>query len=332
MNSHADELIEIKDLEKTYQVRSGFADSLASEGKRFVRAVSGVTLGIRKGEILGLAGQSGCGKSTLGLMLTLLERPTKGAIVFEGDNVALLRGKALKSFRRKVQIVFQDPYESLNPRYAVEDTVMEPLTIHGIGSSKAERREIVRQTLERVELRPPGKYMRQYPHELSGGERQRLAIARAIVLNPVFLVADEPVSMLDVSVRAGLLNLMLDLKQDLQMTYLFITHDLSVARYMSDRIAIMYFGKVVEFGPTEEILRQPAHEYTRLLIASVPIPDPTVSRDRGLGERAVSGYEPLLQGCYFAGICPGCEEDCESIEPELIEVEPEHFVACHRPG
>lgn len=212
----------------------------------------------------------------------------------------------------------------------MEDTVQEPLVIHGIGTTKTERKEILIETLERVGLRPPGKYLRQYPHELSGGERQRVAIARALVLDPSFLVADEPVSMLDVSVRAGLLNLMLELRQDSQLTYLFITHDLSVARHMSDRIAIMYFGKVVELGETDELLHNPIHPYTQLLISSVPVPDPTIKRHRDTGTPAVAGFVPGTRGCYYSSICPSGTEDCEFVEPELVEVGPEHFVACHR--
>jgi len=330
MNSKDDTLVTVKDVEKLYPIRSTFAESLRSEGQKHVRAVSGVSLQIRRGEILGLAGQSGCGKTTLGLLLTLLERPTKGSIVFEGVDVSGLRGKALKAFRRKVQIVFQDPYESLNPRYRVEETVMEPLLIHKVGESRAVRQDMVKTTLERAELRPADKFLRNYPHELSGGERQRVAIARAIVLDPLFLVADEPVSMLDVSVRAGLLNLMLRLKEELSMTYLFITHDLSVARYMSDRLAIMYFGKIVELGSTEAVLRNGVHPYTQLLIASVPIPDPTIERDSPVADRAVSGSVTVPVGCYFSVACPSCMETCHSVEPELVEVESGHFVACHR--
>jgi peptide/nickel transport system ATP-binding protein len=330
MEPGADILIETRNLEKLYQVRSGLTQSIVTGERKLVRAVSGVNLQIRRGEVLGLAGQSGCGKSTLGLLLTLLEKPTNGEIFFDGQEVSHLRRKALKEFRREVQVVFQDPYESLNPRNSVEDTVLEPLAIHGLGGSKVERREIVRHTLDHVGLRPPDKYLRKYPHELSGGERQRVAIARAIVLDPKFLVADEPVSMLDVSVRAGLLNLMLELKQDSQMTYLFITHDLSVARYMSDRIAIMYFGKVVELGMTDDLLHDPMHPYTQLLIRSVPVPDPTTKRSREAVGGAVAGFVPGAHGCFYSSLCPSCFEECESVAPELVEIEPEHFVACHR--
>ncbi len=231
MDTKDDILVETIDLEKLYTAHGSIAQSLWTGSQQHVRAVAGVNLQIRRGEILGLAGQSGCGKSTLGLMLSLLERPTKGAITFEGADISPLQGRALLAFRRKVQIVFQDPYESLNPRYRVEEAVSEPLLIHHIGRSGSERHEIVRKTLDTVELRPAERFMRKYPHELSGGERQRAAIARAIVVSPIFLVADEPVSMLDVSVRAGILNLMLKLKDELNMTYLFVTHDLSVAAY-----------------------------------------------------------------------------------------------------
>jgi peptide/nickel transport system ATP-binding protein len=285
-------------------------------------------LQIRRGELLVLAGQSGCGKSTLGLMLALLERPTSGAITFEGMDITQLRGAALKHFRRRVQVVFQDPYESLNPRYRVEDAIREPLEIHGIGNSRSERRELVAQTLERVELRPTSKYLRKFPHELSGGERQRVAIARAVALNPSFLVADEPVSMLDVSVRAGILNLMLKLKAELNMTCLFITHDLSLARYISERLAVMFFGRIVEIGPTDTVLKNPVHPYTQLLMRSILIPDPTVRRDS-------AGVDPLV-------LAPGGETPADALakeiaelrssmngKTELFQISPEHFVAAH---
>jgi peptide/nickel transport system ATP-binding protein len=294
----------------------------------YLTAVNAVDLEIRRGELMVLAGQSGCGKSTLGLLLTMLERPTSGAITFEGTDITKLSGAALKQFRRKVQMVFQDPYESLNPRYRVEDAIREPLEIHGIGKSKNERREIVAQTLERVELRPVSKYLRRFPHELSGGERQRVAIARAVVLGPSFLVADEPVSMLDVSVRAGILNLMLKLKAELNMTCLFITHDLSLARYISERLAVMFFGRIVEIGPTDAVLKQPTHPYTQLLMRSILIPDPTLKREG-------AGIDPLA-------VEPGTETPADKLAQEIaalrssmngksefVQISPDHFVATH---
>lgn len=309
MNSPNNVLVTVKNLKKSYISRRSFVESLRSDKQQYIHAVRGVSFEVRTGEIFGLIGQSGCGKSTLGLLLTLLERPTAGQIIVEGEDIAHLKGKALKAFRKKVQIVFQDPYESLNPQYRAETTVAEPLVIHQIGQSKVEQREIVRQTFELVGLRPAEKYLRKYPHELSGGERQRVAIARAIVLNPTFLVADEAVSMLDVSVRAGVLNLMLKLKEELRMTYLFITHDLSVARYMCDKLAIMYFGNIIELGPTDMVLHNPVHPYTQHLINAVPNPDPALER--------TSLVETFTPEMY------------RDSAPDLVEVEPGHLVASH---
>jgi peptide/nickel transport system ATP-binding protein len=318
MTPDEDVLVQVTDLERLYPIRSTFGASLRSENKQFVRAVDGVNLEIRRREVLGIVGQSGCGKTTLGLMLALLERPTRGMISFEGVNISELVGSDLKSFRRKVQIVFQDPYDSLNPRHRVEDTVTEPLLVHDVGQSRVQRRQIVGETLERVGLQPVDKFIRKFPHELSGGERQRVAIARAIALNPLFIVADEPVSMLDVSVRAGLLNLMLDLKEELGVTYHFITHDLSVARYMCDRIAVMYFGRLVEVGPTEAVLHGPQHPYTRRLIDAVPIPDPSIKPLRPTSDTSLDTQD----------IIPEIHVD---VSTDLVEIEAGHFVA-HHPG
>lgn len=321
--------IEIVDLSKQYALRGSLLDSLWSGKQEHVNAVSRVNLQIRKGELLLLAGQSGCGKSTLGMMLTLLERPTGGKILFDGTDITQLTGAELKAYRRKAQIVFQDPYESLNPRYRVEEAIREPLDIHNIGKSSAERRDLVAQTLERVELRPASKFLRKYPHELSGGERQRVAIARAVVLSPQFLVADEPVSMLDVSVRAGILNLMLKLKAELEMTCVFITHDLSLARYISERLAIMFFGKIVELGPTDGVLNNPVHPYTKILMRSVLIPDPTIRR-RQLSEEPsllrVSAADAEAEAEGLAGPLAELRASLQGEVP-LIQVESEHYVA-----
>jgi peptide/nickel transport system ATP-binding protein len=319
-------LIETRELRKQYAQRGSLLQSVWSGQSEYVTAVDGVNLQIRRGELLVLAGQSGCGKSTLGMMLTLLERPTGGSILFDGADITNLEGDALKRFRRKAQVVFQDPYESLNPRYRVEDAIREPLDIHGIGSPRGERRDLVLQTLERVELRPATKFLRKFPHELSGGERQRVAVARAVVLNPTFLVADEPVSMLDVSVRAGILNLFLKLKSELNMTCLFITHDLSLARYISERLAVMFFGRIVEVGPTDAVLQNPAHPYTRLLMRSVLIPDPTVKREG-------AGVDPLTLAA--GGETPADRLAREIAElrtrtngrTEMVQISPDHWAA-----
>jgi peptide/nickel transport system ATP-binding protein len=303
----------------------------AGERRRRVRAVSGLDLEIRRGEILGLVGESGCGKTTTGMMLTLLERPDSGRIEFDGRDVTALSGKALRAHRRRAQIVFQDPYESLNPRLTVEDMLAEPLVVQRIGDTRAERQGRVVETLARVGLNPPERYLRRYAHDLSGGERQRVAIARAIVLAPTFLVADEPVSMLDVSVRAGVLNLMLRLRDDLAMTYVFITHDLAVARYVCDRIAVMYLGRIVEIGPAERILAEPKHPYSQLLLRSVPSADPGAAMlDRAVRaeDAAVSDASHMAVGCSFHPRCPFATDGCRAGEPELRPLDDGRETAC----
>jgi peptide/nickel transport system ATP-binding protein len=291
-----DALVRIRNLEKRFSGRRGLFASKSAGDDDAVRAVANVSLDIRAGESLGLVGQSGSGKSTLGLMLALLERPTSGVIEFDGADMANARGATLKSLRRQVQIIFQDPYESLNPRYRIEETLTEPLRIHKIGRGHDERHAIVRAKIEAAGLRPAEKYLSKFPHELSGGERQRVAIARSILCDPRLIVADEPVSMLDVSVRAGLLNLLQRLRDEMQNTYLFITHDLAVARYMCDRIAIMVHGHIVEIGPTEAVLQNPQHAYTRMLIGAVPHADPAAARRArvagGVESIAVAAFEP----------------------------------------
>lgn len=293
MNSVTTPLVRGMDLVKTFTLRRQTQD-LPGQARTHVRAVEGVSLDIHPGEILGLVGESGSGKSTTGFLLSLLERPDEGRVIFAGRDVTGIKGHELRRFRRRVQVVFQDPYESLDPRFTVEETLAEPLIVHQLSRSRAEQREIVARTLERVELRPAAHFMRRYPHDLSGGQRQRVAIARTIILDPHFLVADEPVSMLDVSVRAGVLNLMKRLKEALGMTYLFITHDLAVARYMCDRIAVMYLGRIVEIGPTEDVLRSPKHQYTQLLLSSVPVPDPDVGQRAAELADVASSEESLV--------------------------------------
>lgn len=329
MSDVRDVLVAAHQLVKTFPARRRTSSPNSSAGPAVVQAVSDVSFEIRRGEILGLVGESGCGKSTTGALLTLLDRPDSGQISFEGQDVTHLRGHALRAFRRRVQIVFQDPYESLDPRFTVENTVTEPLLVHGIGQSMGERRDIVRATLERVELRPPDTFMRRYSHDLSGGQRQRVAIARAIVLEPHFLVADEPVSMLDVSVRAGVLNLMRRLKDELGMTYLFITHDLAVARYMCDRIAVMYLGKIVELGSAEWVLRQPSHPYAQLLLSSVPEPDPDVRKEQAFSEYSIPDAADVPRGCRFHPRCPFVMDVCRGTEPPMMTIADGHEAACY---
>ena len=323
-------VIKVKNLKKYFPVRAGLLSSIGKGEEKFVHAVDNVSFDIKKGEIYSLVGESGCGKTTTGRLLTRLEDPTSGHIYFRGKDIAFLKGKELKDFRRNVQMIFQDPYESLNPRLTVFATVAEPLIVHHVGDTIDEREDLVAKALEASELKPATEYMHRFPHELSGGQRQRVAIARALVLRPEFIVADEPVSMLDVSIRAGVLNLLLDLRNKYGIPYLFITHDLSVARYMSDRIGVMYLGTLVETGESERVIQNPHHPYTRALLSSVPVPDPHYKRQRKKIKGDLPSPIDVPKGCRFHPRCPFAKKGiCDKKDPPVIEVEPGHFVKCH---
>ena len=304
----ADVIIRVRNLKKYFELKKGFL-SFGGETP-FVRAVDGVNLDLRSGEILGLVGESGCGKTTVGRLLTRLEDPTDGYVFFLGRDIALLEGQDIKVFRRNIQMVFQDPYESLNPRTTVLQTISEPLLNHHIGDTGGERVEMVVQALEDAGLAPAKEYLNRFPHELSGGQRQRVAIARALVVKPKVIVADEPVSMLDVSIRAGVLNLMLDLRDKYGIPYLFITHDIAVARYISDRLAVMYLGRVVENGETDEVIFKPKHPYTQALISAVPVPDPDAKHGRIKIKGEVPSAANVPLGCRFRPRCPKAFKDC----------------------
>jgi len=274
-------VIEIKNLEKYFEVNAGFLN----RKKSIVKAVDNISFNIPVGESLGLVGQSGCGKTTTARTLCLLDQKTGGEVNYyntdtkEMDNIDNLNDEELKKFRRNIQMIFQDPYESLNPRWTIKDIILEPLNIHNIGSL-GDREEAVREILSTVGLTPPENYMPRYPHELSGGQRQRVSIARTLIMKPKFVVCDEPTSMLDVSIRISIMDLMLNLAKDLEVSYLYITHDLAVARYMCNRIAVMFNGKIVEIAETEELLKNPVHPYTKRLISSIPVPDPQYERKK----------------------------------------------------
>jgi oligopeptide/dipeptide ABC transporter ATP-binding protein len=314
-------LLEIRDLKVYFQNRPKLFGS-----KVTIYAVDDVTLTLRQGEVFGLVGESGSGKSTLARAIVKLTNPTSGSIIYRGRNILKQGKKASKEFRRHVQMIFQDPYESLNPQSDVLSAVIEPSIIHGLApKGKAERQARVAELLESVGLDPSSK-MDRFPHELSGGERQRVAIARALSLEPDLVIADEAVSMLDVSIRLGILVLMMDLKKRFNLTYIFITHDLGVARYICSRIAVMYHGKIVEIAEPDELINHPLHHYTSLLLASIP-GSPIKTADRP-GESNLSSPP---RGCRFEARCPAAQEKCRSDEPPLVELRKQHLVACHYP-
>jgi len=302
-------LVSIRGLKTYYPIRGSFAQRLMGREAGYVKAVDDVSLDLHKGEVLGLVGESGSGKTTLGRTLLGLVRATEGSVRFDGREITRMSERQLRPLRREMQIVFQDPHASLNPAMTIEQSVGHALQIHGIGNSR-ERRLRVAETLETVGLAPPEQFMDKYPSDLSGGQKQRAVLARAIILNPVLLVADEPVSMLDMSVRAKILELMLELKRELDLTYLYITHDLATAKFFCDRIAILYLGRIVEIGPSEAIYEDPKHPYTKALLRAIPEPDPrrTVPRDLPRGEVPDAARPPL--GCSFHPRCPLAFEVC----------------------
>ncbi|MBF0477835.1 MAG: ABC transporter ATP-binding protein [Deltaproteobacteria bacterium] len=293
-----------------------------------IRALNNVSFAIARQEIFGLVGESGSGKTTCGRLMVKLEEITRGRMIISGMDVGSLTGKDLKVFRRLVQMIFQDPYQAINPRINILDTVMEPLTIHHIGD-QAQRVERTQYMMELMGLKPAKNFLFRYPHELSGGQRQRVAIARAMVTRPRFVVADEPTSMLDASIRAHILNLMLQLREEFDLTVLFITHDLASARYVCDRIGVIYRGQMVEVGPTEKIVSMPLHPYTQALIAAVPVPDPTKKR-RPPPVRDQSRIHSL-EGCCYMARCQRATPECHGTCPTLVKTDENRYVACHVP-
>ena len=324
-NSEAGEvLIDIKGLEMYFPITEGL---IFQHKVGDVKAVDGISFSIRKGETLGLVGESGCGKSTTGRAILQLYRPTAGSVKYKGEELTLLKGEELRKIRKQLQIIFQDPYASLNPRMTVGSIIGEPLDVHGLAKGK-EKQERVRELLNIVGLNP--NYVNRYPHEFSGGQRQRIGVARALAVQPEFIVADEPISALDVSIQAQVINLLEDLQAQFGLTYLFIAHDLSVVRHISHRIAVMDLGKVVEVADHHDLYDFPKHPYTKALLSAVPVPDPLVEekRKRVILEGDVPSPINPPSGCHFRTRCPLAQEICKE-EPPFIEKEPDHFVACH---
>ena len=314
-------LLSVKNLKKYFPVRDG----LFGQKNLWVHAVDGVSFELQKGEILGLVGESGCGKSTTGRLILRLLDPTSGEIRFMNENIFKADARRMRALRREMQIIFQDPYASLNPRMTIGATLEEPLIIHRIGA-REERRARVRQLLEKVGLDPDG--VNRYPHEFSGGQRQRIGVARALVLNPKLIVADEPVSSLDVSIQAQVINLLEDIQEEYALSMIFIAHDLNMVRHISDRVAVMYLGRIVESAPAPDLYRRPLHPYTEALLAAIPIADPKTKRKRMLLEGDLPSPVNLPPGCRFYSRCQKRIPDCLKEDPPLVQIHPGHWAAC----
>jgi oligopeptide transport system ATP-binding protein len=323
-NGKNEVLLEVDDLMMHFPIYRGVIRRQVGA----VRAVDGVSFQVKKGETLGLVGESGCGKSTTGRTILQLYKPTAGKVHFEGVDLVALKGEEMRRMRRKMQMIFQDPYASLNPRMTVGDIVGEPLMVHNVSKGK-QRRDTVRELLDLVKLNPS--FIDRYPHEFSGGQRQRIGVARALALHPEFIVCDEPISALDVSIQAQVVNLLEDLQEKFNLTYLFIAHDLSMVRHISDRVAVMYLGVIVELADRQDIYDNPLHPYTQALLSAVPIPDPVVDakRKRTILKGDVPSPANPPSGCRFRTRCPIAEQLCAEERPEFRELKPGHFVACH---
>lgn len=316
-------LLEIRDLYKSFPVKAGFGKTVEA------KAVDGVSLSVARGEAVGLVGESGCGKSTLGRLALRLLEPTAGSVFFEGRNLSTLAREDLRALRKNVQIIFQDPFASLNPRMRIKEIISEPLVIHTLAKGK-ELEERAAALLDKVGL--PADALRRYPHEFSGGQRQRVGIARALASTPSFIVADEPVSALDVSVQAQIINLLGDLREELRLSFLFIAHDLNLVRHFSDRVAVMYLGKIVEIAAAEEIYRNPSHPYTEALLADIPVADPTVKKKHILLKGDIPSPTQIPSGCRFHTRCIYRFEPCDKIVPRTTDLGNGHYVDCHLRG
>ena len=323
-------LFDIKDLEVYFPIQQGFFKSMVATEKKFVKAVDHITFQIMKGEILALVGESGCGKTTTGRTLLRLEEATGGEIIYKGKSVQKFSGKELREYRKKAQIIFQDPYNSINPKQTIFDIVAEPLEVNSVTSSEREKEDRVITAISEAGLRPATEYLYRYPHELSGGQRQRVCIAGATVLDPDVIVADEPVASLDVSIRNDILKLMVEEKEKLGVTYIFITHDLSLAWVISDRIAVMYLGRIVEIGDTEEVVANPMHPYTKALISVIPVPDPLAKREHVILKGETPNPADIPTGCRFHPRCPEAIDTCSEVDPEDVHIGGNHYAACLR--
>lgn len=322
MTEKGQDLLIVENLKTYYPVRAGIFQRVAA----WVQAVDDVSFNVRAGETLGLVGESGCGKTTVGRTMLRLIEPTSGKVTFNGQEVFQMHGAALKALRRDMQIIFQDPYASLDPRVPVGESVMEGLNIHKIGTPR-ERFELMMETFRKVGLE--GYHARRYPHEFSGGQRQRIGIARALALRPKFIICDEPVSALDVSIQSQVLNILKDLQSEFGLTYLFIAHNLSVVKHISDRIAVMYLGKLVELTSRDDLFAWPLHPYTQALMSAIPVPDPHLKRDRIILKGDVPSPLNPPKGCRFHPRCPLAQRKCWDEEPQLRELSPGHLVSCH---
>ena len=318
----AEDLLKVEGLKQYYPVSDGLFGT-----KAFVKAVDGVDFEVKKGEVFGIVGESGCGKSTLGKAICKLIEPTDGKIILDGEDIRGYNSKKMRNVRKKVQMVFQDPYASLNPRMSIHDILAEPLQIHGLVKGKKEIDEAVVRLLREVGM--DDYHARRYPHEFSGGQRQRIGIARALAVRPQLIIADEPVSALDVSIQSQVLNLMSKLKKEYHLTYIFIAHDLSVVEHISDRIGVMYLGNFVEEANKENLYKNPMHPYTQALLSAVPIPDPTVKKERIILEGSIPSAINPPSGCKFHTRCPKCMEICKKEAPKKYQVGEDHFVYCH---
>ncbi len=332
MSEQQSNLVEIKDLKKWFPVEKNFLDQFFAGGNlKYVRAVDGVSFNIRRGEAFGLAGESGSGKTTIGRLAIGLEKPTEGQVKFDGIDLATLSSETLRQMRRRMQVIFQDPMASLNPRMTLGDSISQGLKIHFPEQAETHR-DTTLSIMEKVGLTPPNYFYNKYPHQISGGQRQRVVIARALITRPELVLADEPIAMADVSVRAMLLDLMVQLKKEYSLTYLFITHDLATAKYICDRIAILYLGQIAELGDLPEIYTRPMHPYTQALLAAVPVPDPHARRTQSMPEGEIPNPIDPPAGCRFHPRCPFARKDCTEVQPVLRELHPGHWVACHYAG